>query len=260
MEYQNNKEKKEYELPTDELTSQKSWLKNLLSKDISKIKIFKKISSISIDQTLSSAIIFWVFLLIPLFFGYLTIKSDDDVGIGWILFLSLLAFLFWYSFIVKLSQYIRSITAKIKIRKWNMAIIQDVVIWFQHTADGMSKSYYHIICTDWISEFFSEETAWQIHWFNDDALTYLRALKIIYDPKNPQKTLYELDNHPKRMMVSGEYEATSNRLTKQISAWESFKQAYWIFNRKRITVWDTINVYIDPNNKNSYLVDLSFLK
>ena len=141
-----------------------------------------------------------------------------------------------------------------------MMIIQARVAWFQYTSSVLDKKYYQIICNDWKSSFYSEEIIWKTYWYDDYPLKYLHALNIIYDVKNPQKTLYELDNHPKKMMLAGWYQVTSDRLAKQIAWGENYQHPYWIFNDRKVSVWDTINVYIDPNNNKSYLVDLSFLK
>lgn len=201
-------------------------------------------------------LIFWMVLCFMIYSG---INDGGFSSLIWIILFSIPVRLLWYGLNVKLKDYIRIKTAKSKIEKWNMVIIQATVIWFQHTADVLDKSYYLIKCSDWTIKYDSEETEWKIYWFDDIPLNYLEALKIMYNPKNPQNTLQELDSHPKRLWIPDQYEETSQRLTKQIAAWEDYEHPYWIFNWKKVTVWDSINVYIDPNNKKSYLIDLSFL-
>ena len=186
--------------------------------------------------------------------------GDGEKEISWAIFLWIFELVFTYLFIIKAADYIRAITAKFKIRRWDLTIIQATVIWFQHTADALDSTYYKIICTNGLSEFYSAETEWKIYWFDDIPLNYLEALKIMYNPKNPQKTLYELDNHPQKMRIKSSYKETVSRLIKQISEWENYKKPYWIFNEKMVYIWDTINVYVDPQNSKSYLVDLSFLE
>lgn len=202
-------------------------------------------------------LIFFMFLCLLIYSG---INDGDFRSLIWIILFSIPVRLLWYGLNVKLKDYIRIKTAKSKIEKWNMVIIQATVIWFQHTADVLDKSYYQIKCSDWTMKYDSEEIEWEISWHDDTPMKYLEMLEIIYDPKNPQKTLEELDAHPKYMMIPSYYEETSQRLTKQIAAWEDYEYPYWIFNWKKVTVWDSINVYIDPNNRKLYLVDLSFLK
>lgn len=234
--------------------------KNLLQKNISEIEIFKKFHSVKIDNTLWTAIIALFASVGIWYMFYNFLFCDGEKEISWAIFLWIFELVFIYLFIIKAADYIRTITAKFKIRRWDLTIIQATVIWFQHTADALDSSYYKIICTNGLSEFYSEETEWKIYWFDDIPLNYLEALKIMYNPKNPKNTLQELDSHPKRLWIPDQYEETSQRLTKQIAAWEDYEHPYWIFNGKKITVWDSINVYIDPDNRKSYLVDLSFLK
>lgn len=235
-------------------------LKNLLQKNISEIEIFKKFHSVKIDNALWTAIIALFASVGIWYMFYNFLFGDGEKEISWAIFLWIFELVFIYLFIIKAADYIRTITAKFKIRRWDLTIIQATVIWFQHTADALDSSYYKIICTNGLSEFYSEEIEWKIYWFDDIPLNYLEALKIMYNPKNPQNTLQELDSHPKRLWIPDQYEETSQRLTKQIAAWEDYEYPYWIFNGKKITVWDSINVYIDPDNRKSYLVDLSFLK
>lgn len=202
-------------------------------------------------------LIFWMVLCFMIYSGI----NDGDLGsLIWIVLFSIPIRLLRKGLSIQLKDYIRIKTAKSKIEKWGMVIIQATVIWFQHAATLMDKAFYRIKCSDWTMKYDSEEIEWEISWHDDTPMKYLEMLEIIYDPKNPQKTLEELDAHPKYMMIPSYYEETSQRLTKQIAAWEDYEYPYWIFNWKKVTVWDSINVYIDPNNRKLYLVDLSFLK
>ena len=234
--------------------------RNLLQKNLSDIEFFKKFPSVQINNALWIAIIALFASVGIWYLIYNFLFGDGEKEVSWAIFLWIFELVFLYLFMAKLWEYIGNTIAKRKIKRWNMTIIQAKVIWFHHTADALDNSYYQILCSDGESRFKSEEVRWKIYRFNDVPLDYLEALNIIYDPKNPQKTLQELDIHPKRLWISEQYEDTSQRLVKQIAAWKDYEYPYWIFNWKRITVWDTINVYIDPANKKSYLVDLSRLK
>lgn len=234
--------------------------KNLLQKNLSDIEFFKKFPSVKIDNALWTAIIALFASVGIWYIIYNFLFGDGEKEISWAIFLWIFELVFTYLFIIKTADYIRAITAKFKIRRWDLIIIQATVIWFQHTADALDSTYYKIICTNGLSEFYSAETEWKIYWFDDIPLNYLEALKIMYNPKNPQKTLYELDNHPQKMRIKSSYKETVSRLIKQISEWENYKKPYWIFNEKMVYIWDTINVYVDPQNSKSYLVDLSFLE
>ena len=252
--------KKKWTANLDNIQIKSKPSKSLLQKNISDIEFFKKFPSVKIDNALWTAIIALFASVGIWYIIYNFLFGDGEKEVSWAIFLWVFELVFIYLFIVKASDYIHAITAKFRIRRWGMTIIQATVIWFQHTADALDNSYYKIICTDWLSEFYSEETAWKIYWFDDIPLDYLSALKIIYNPKNPQKAVQELNSHPKRLRIPEQYEHTLNRLTKQIAAWDTYQHAYWVFNKKRITVGDTINMYINPDNRRSYLVDLSFLK
>ena len=258
--YTFKREEKKKEIAKENKQTKSKALKNLLQKNISEIEIFKKFHSVKIDNALWTAIIALFASVGIWYMFYNFLFGDGEKEISWAIFLWIFELVFIYLFIIKAADYIRTITAKFKIRRWDLTIIQATVIWFQHTADALDSSYYKIICTNGLSEFYSEEIEWKIYWFDDIPLNYLEALKIMYNPKNPQNTLQELDSHPKRLWIPDQYEETSQRLTKQIAAWEDYEYPYWIFNGKKITVWDSINVYIDPDNRKSYLVDLSFLK
>ena len=144
-----------------------------------------------------------------------------------------------------------------------------------------------------LKELYSEEMLWKVSWFQTKSFEYLEGLKIIYNPKNPQETLDKLNDSEylasktDRMIInitkiiwklnlsnSSEdvdnvevtnsmekyvdwlHKQTVARLNRQIKQWDQYKQPYLIFNWIRIYVWDSINVYIDPHNKKSYLVDI----
>lgn len=248
------------EEPENTQSSELKPQKNLLQKNLSDIEFFKKFPSVHINNELGTAIIFLIFSIVFWYLIYYLLFGGEEREVGWAIFASIFELVFLCMFITKLWEFIEHTIAKRKIRIWNMTMIQAKVTWFQHTADVLDSSYFQILCSDWKSRFKSEETKWRIYKFSDIPLNYLEALKIIYDPKNPQKTLQELDSHPKRFWIPDQYEETSQWLVKQIAWWQDYKHAYWIFRGKRITVWDNINVYIDPNNRKLYLVDLSFLK
>ena len=175
-----------------------------------------------------------------------------------------------------------------------MIPVQLTIIWFKFSGEIMETDrYYQIICSDWQKEFYSEEMLWEVSWFQKNSFEYLEGLKIIYNPKNPQETLDKLKNsefkasktdrtiinvieaiwklnpgnsnndidygeatNSMEKYVDWLYKQTVARLNRQIEQWEQYRHPFLIFNWIRIYVWDSINVYIDPHNKKSYLVDI----
>lgn len=208
---------------------------------------------------LSFGLLLFSVVLVYLIYSIINGEASGNTMIG-IIFVGLAVRLLRRGVMVKLKEYLRIHNAKSKIERWSMVIIQATIIWFQHTATLLDKNYYQILCSDWTTKYDSEEIQWQVSLFDDMLLKYLEVLGIIYDPKNPQKTLEELDANPKGTTLNIWYDKVSERLAQQIAAWENYEYPYWTFNGKKLTVWDSINVYIDPNNRKSYLVDLSFLK
>ena len=197
-------------------------------------------------------------------------------------------------FIYKLEEHLRIAIAKKKVKRWRMIPVQLTIIWFKFSGEIMETDrYYQIICSDWQKEFYSEEMLWEVSWFQKNSFEYLEGLKIIYNPKNPQETLDKLKNsefkasktdrtiinvieaiwklnpgnsnndidygeatNSMEKYVDWLYKQTVARLNRQIEQWDQYRHPFLIFNWIRIYVWDSINVYIDPHNKKSYLVDI----
>jgi len=198
--------------------------------------------------------------------------------------------LIWYGSFKNIQNSNRIKNAKNNIEKWLLTQKNSIVKGFRQSATVLDQTYYEIITTDWNVNFYSERIPWKVIWFNDDISRFLDAEHIIYDPRDPQKALNELHQISNRELLwkyqwvdkilnnvisikspklpdknilwnymQVLYTKTEQWLKNQIEQWESYKQPYWIFNGKKIYVWDIIKVYIDPFNEKIYLVDLSIL-
>ena len=241
---------------------------------------------------LGAFIVFWSFWLYSIY--SLIIWGVSVWALLWAPIGCIVAWVLRNSLIYKLEEHLRIAIAKKKVKRWKMLPVQMTIIWFKFSGEVMETDcYYQIICSDWQKELYSEEMLWKVSWFQTKSFEYLEGLKIIYNPKNPQETLDKLNDSEylasktDRMIInitkifwklnlsnSSEdvdnvevtnsmekyvdwlHKQTVARLNRQIKQWDQYKQPYLIFNWIRIYVWDSINVYIDPHNKKSYLVDI----
>ena len=70
-----------------------------------------------------------------------------------------------------------------------------------------------------------------------------------------------------------EYEIENSRILSKIIKWKNlwnlkierkiisdwYIQTYWQIDENKVTIWDTVDVYIDPDNPKRYWVDTDFL-
>lgn len=256
------------------------------------LPIGMSISIPTIIILLGAFIVFWSFWLYSIY--SLIIWGVSVWALLWAPIGCIVAWVLRNSLIYKLEEHLRIAIAKKKVKRWRMIPVQMTIIWFKFSGEVMETDcYYQIICSDWQKELYSEEMLWKVSWFQTKSFEYLESLKIIYNPKNPQETLDKLNDSEylasktDRMIInitkiiwklnlsnSSEdvdnvevtnsmekyvdwlHKQTVARLNRQIKQWDQYKQPYLIFNWIRIYVWDSINVYIDPHNKKSYLVDI----
>lgn len=179
-------------------------------------------------------------------------------------------------------------TIKLK-EKWLFVPINTKIIRFDFEAiSGSWKGYYHIISSNWQTEFSSESIKGNFIWFDIMKLTPLYSIWFKCNFLEIDKTINKLDelqtpddiknyienNNPvlnafgkgiqklSKWMYYNEMLSQVNECKeylKEISKNPEFKNAYLEHKNHQIHIWDNITVYVDPNNPTVYQVDTDFL-
>ena len=222
-------------------------------------------------------LVFWIVWCMVIYSSFSGAFNAGTLFWGAIFLLS--AWLIGRWLINEISKNVRIKVSDKMVKDWSMVCQPAKVIGFAMRSQTPNAIYYEIMASDWESVFNSDSVAWTVYWFDEGIFHFLNGLKITYDPTNPQKTLDELRNTQyykqeflnyswdedykkqwlRAMLKQSAYnmcQQAESYLESQIEGWEKNK-AYWLFNGRKICVWDSINVYINPENKKRYLVDLS---
>ena len=128
-------------------------------------------------------------------------------------------------------------------------------------ANDWAISYYSTGHLKWEISGVSQSDLREIykyHWFIYDEKQSQKKDLLSYFDWEISKTEYEMQNSWffKRIKL----EKNLQKLIKErqtIETW--YIPQYWEVNGNRISVWDNVDVYIDSNNPNIYLVDIDFL-
>lgn len=174
-------------------------------------------------------------------------------------------------------------------KKWVFQPINTKVIRFDFEAWlGSGKGYYHIISSNWQTEFSSESIKGTIVGFDTMELLPLYNIGFKYNILEIEKTIQELDkiktevdiknyieNHNSVLNVLGKgiqqmsewlfYDTMLSKINeckeylKEISKTTEFKNSYLESKNYQIHIWDNITVYVDPNDPTIYQVDTDFL-
>ena len=132
---------------------------------------------------------------------------------------------------------------------------------------------YSVKTTDWDIVYYSTaHTKWKISWVSQSDLEKIyNAYWFVYDEKQSQQK--DLLNFLDWEISKTEYDIQNSWLFKKIKLKRILKNLkngrqtietwympqLWEVNWNKISVWDTIDVYIDPDDSDIYWVDIDFL-
>lgn len=132
---------------------------------------------------------------------------------------------------------------------------------------------YYIEAEDWGDIYYSYGyTKWEVLWTSASDLQLLYGKYwFTFDENQSQKEslLKKLDE----MIAEKEYEMENSwfisKITKGKNLWKlkedratistGYIPPYWQIGENKVTVWDIVDVYINPNNPEKYRVDIDFL-
>lgn len=137
-------------------------------------------------------------------------------------------------------------------------------------------SNFNVICVkarDWDTSYYSNaHTKWKISGVSQTDLEKIyNSYWFTYDEKQSQqkdllnfldweisKTEYDIQNSWlfKRIKIKRTLKKLNNE-RQTIETW--YIPQFWEINWNKISVWDSVDVYIDPNNPDIYRVDIDFL-
>ena len=135
---------------------------------------------------------------------------------------------------------------------------------------------FNVICVkvkDWVTSYYSlAYLKWKISWTSESDLKKIYSEHwFVYDENQSQKK--ELLNRLEGEISKIDYDIKNSWIIKWLKLnkdldklikekWiiESWNiPQYWEVNYNKVSVWDTVDVYIDPNNPQIYWVDIDFL-
>ena len=150
--------------------------------------------------------------------------------------------------------------ASIKKTKFNKGKWYKVDVYYFEAEDGNMK-YYSNGSTKWVllgTSIPELELLYTKYWF-------------VFNEKQNQKEdiLRVIDEK----ITETEYEIENSRILSKIIKWKNlwnlkierkiisdwYIQTYWQIDENKVTIWDTVDVYIDPDNPKRYWVDTDFL-
>ena len=232
-------------------------------------------------------ILFIVFLIAD-YFLYKNRESWDAFMV--FIFWSIFTIFLWYGIIhniIKNSKFKKTIKLK---ERWLFIPINTKVIRFDFEAiSGSWKGYYHIVSSNWQTEFSSESIKGKTIWFEIMKLTPLYSIWFKYNLLEIEKTIKELDGLQTADDIKNYIETNGSPLfnsfgkgiqnlsrwlfydemlsqvneckvyLKEISKNPEFKNSYLEHKNYKIHIWDNITVYVDPNDSTIYQVDTDFL-
>lgn len=235
------------------------------------------------DWTLSASsvsIFLWVtyFVMVIIFlafiyFGFIEENSDDIYEfIPFLIFIIVLA---WY-WIYMLKAWLKLKRAKNLKHNW-MWIAKKLKISEICKAKVSSSRWwsFNVICVkvkDWATPYYSlAHLKWKILWASESDLKKIYSKHwFVYDESESQKK--DLLNWLEGEISKMDYDIQNSWIVKWLKLdknldklikekWivESWNIQYWEVNWNKVSVWDTVDVYIDPNNPNIYRVDIDFL-
>ena len=207
-------------------------------------------------------------------------ETETDVGVWIILIAHLIVMSILWFFVIKMSKIYFSknlkknwkwtienvkITSIEEINWWNFKGIQarwDSFKWY-----CLEAEHWHVIyCSDGIKKSDVQEVL-----LNPDFSKLYKSYWYEYDQKETHKkeVLHEMDkdiiNLQHKIDCSWFFNAFSAKKglaalqhkRELVEAW--YKPSYLVVNWHKISTWDSVDVYIDPNNEKIYWMDIDFL-
>lgn len=222
----------------------------------------------------------YIFIFLPLFlwviFWYSFITNKDDT---WILTIIFVYLLFLTCFYVWIKMYIKDIKInKLKsykktwwwiVKKLKITSIEQYYISWEDNSSWFDWHYIEI--QEWDKIYCSNAFEWGTYQW-----TSLRELKKIYkhywfeyNEKNKNNVIREIENKIFKNKLESHDDWFLKGFSKIMDAnideklLNTVKEWYIIphieINWHKISVWDTIDVYIDPKDEKNYWVDIDFL-
>ena len=141
------------------------------------------------------------------------------------------------------------------------------------TTKNRTIDVFYVKVKDWENIYYSNAyKRWEINWTSTDELKEIyKSYWFHYDENQTQKkevlqeidriiaeTQYEIDNWGFLGNISRKRNLAATKEDREkVEYW--YIPPYWQVEWNRISVWDTVDVYIDPGNSNNYWVDIDFL-
>lgn len=109
----------------------------------------------------------------------------------------------------------------------------------------------------WVSVWFMSDI-YKKYWFEFDEKETHKQDVLAECNRCIEEKKYELENEWFLKRIITNYQIMSMKGQKDmVEKW--YQPQYWEVNWHKITVWDTVDVYFDPNNPENYRVDIDFL-
>ncbi len=157
-----------------------------------------------------------------------------------------------------------------KNKEW-MKRIEAKVVAFEacnpNKETGVASTYYFTV-SDWINDYDSEEFNAKVTWWCWNIGKSLELMKISYNSENPKITIRALNERLKTIEIELQeqtwikatllrwaYTATQ-KVKEDLEKWIT---PYMEFRWHKLSIWDRVGVYVDPENSDNYWVDADFL-
>jgi hypothetical protein len=213
-----------------------------------------------------------------MFAGISIISLEDawnDAPPIWFFVIFILAFLFlWIQWLI---ENIKLRKVKNFKRNWGWIVkklkVSDISTCRISRGKGGSIDVYYIEIKDWDNIYYSNAyKRWEINWTSVKELKELyESYWFHYDENQTQKkeilqeidrliaeTQYEIDNWGFLGNISRKRKLAATKEDRvKIEYW--YISPYWQVEWNRISVWDMVDVYINPDKPDNYWVDIDFL-
>ncbi len=215
-----------------------------------------------------------LFIFIAITYFYFEDNSDSIEDIT-IFLLFIIVFARYWIKMVKLELRLRK--AKNLKHNWMWIVkrlkVSEITKARVYRSKGGSFDVTCLKASDWALSYYSTgHLKWKILWTSESDLREIYSnYWLVYDDKESQKkdllsqldweiskTEYEIENSWffKKIRLGKDLQNMINE-RQIIEAWHI--PQFWEVNWNKVSVWDTVDVYIDPNNPEIYWVDIDFL-
>jgi uncharacterized membrane protein YhaH (DUF805 family) len=212
-----------------------------------------------------------IIALIPMYLDYKKGEFEEDFIAVSIFFTILI--IYWI-FLLKEAIKIKRIKDIKYNWWWIVKKVKVTSIWKTKIKNGSSyKVIYYIEAEDWEMRYISNgSTKWVLLWTSMPELELLYAKYwFTFDEQERQKNAllkkieeliaekgYEIENSSLISKIIKGKQLWNLEVDKKIvSDW--YIPTYWQIDENKVTVWDMVDVYIDPDNPKRYRVDTDFL-